>query len=73
MEQTAPTHHTAPTESSHRWFVASGLLARAAGDPDEGQLLLDRAEALYRPGFFPAVRPLAALRARSWIASSKNT
>jgi len=30
-------------------------------------MLLDTAEQLYRPGFFPDLRPIAAMRARVWI------
>ena len=45
-----------------------GLLARADGDPEGAVQLLDQAEQLYRPGFFPDVRPIAAIKARIWIA-----
>ncbi|MGV8978831.1 MAG: LuxR C-terminal-related transcriptional regulator [Cellulomonas sp.] len=55
-------------ESRYRWFVAMGLVAEAAGDPERAIGLLDQAEKFYRPGFFPDVRPIAALRARVWIA-----
>ena len=55
-------------ERRYRWFVAMGLLANAEGDPEEAIDLLDQAEQLYRPGFFPDVRPIAAMKARVWIA-----
>ena len=55
-------------EGRHRWFVANGLLSRAEGDPEGALRLLNQAEQLYRPGFYPDVRPIAALRARVWIA-----
>ena len=58
-------------ESRFRWFVAMGLLARADGDPEGAGQLLDQAEQLYRPGFYPEVRPIAAIRARIWIAQGK--
>ena len=55
-------------EGRYRWFVAMGLLAQADGDPEEAVTLLDQAEQLYRPGFFPDVRPIAAMKARVRIA-----
>ena len=58
----------ATTESRFRWFVARGRVASAEGDLAEAIALLDTAEQLYLPGFFPAVRPIAAMRARVWIA-----
>jgi LuxR family maltose regulon positive regulatory protein len=58
----------AMTEGRYRWFVAMGRIAGAEGDPQEAITLLDRAEQLYRPGFFPDVRPIAAMKARVWIA-----
>ena len=57
----------AMTESRYRWFVATGRVADAEGDPQEAITLLDKAEQLYRPGFFPDLRPLAAMKARVWI------
>jgi len=56
-------------ESRYRWFVASSRVAGAQADPDEALRLLDLAEQHYRPGFFPAVRPIPAMRARVWISS----
>ena len=55
------------TERRYRWFVAMGRIAAAEGDPPQAIALLDEAERLYRPGFFPDVRPIAAMRARIWI------
>ena len=54
-------------ESGYRWFVAMARVADAGDDPDEASTLLDQAEELYRPGFFPDVRPIGAMRARVWI------
>ncbi len=59
------------TESRHRWFVAMGRLIDAEGDPQEAIAFLDKAEQLYRPGFFPDVRPIAAMKARIWIKGGK--
>jgi LuxR family maltose regulon positive regulatory protein len=57
----------AMTENRYRWFVARGRIADAEGDLQEAITLLDKAEQLYRPGFFPDVRPIGAMRARVWI------
>lgn len=54
-------------ESRYRLFVAMGRVADAQGDPQQAITHLDRAEQLYRPAFFPDVRPIAAMRARVWI------
>jgi LuxR family transcriptional regulator, maltose regulon positive regulatory protein len=58
----------AMTESRYRWFVAMGRVAVAEGHPEQAISLLDQAEGLYQPGFFPDVRPIPAMRARVWIA-----
>ena len=55
-------------EGRYRWFVARALLAQADGEPEEAVAFLDQAAELYRPGFFPDVRPIAAIKARIWIA-----
>lgn len=59
------------TESRYRWFVAMGLTTQAEGDPEGAICLLDQAEQLYRPGFFPDVRPIPAMKTRVWIAQGK--
>jgi LuxR family transcriptional regulator, maltose regulon positive regulatory protein len=51
-------------ETHFRYFVAGALLAAAQGDLTGAVDLLDRAEQLYRPGFYPDVRPIPAMRAR---------
>jgi LuxR family maltose regulon positive regulatory protein len=57
------------TENHHRWFSAQGQLRAAQGDVAGATPLLDQAEALYRHGFYPDVRPIRAMRARLQIAS----
>lgn len=60
---------TSITENRHRWFVAMSQVRAAGGDFDAALRLLDQAEALYRHGFYPDVRPIAAMRARVEIAA----
>jgi LuxR family maltose regulon positive regulatory protein len=61
------------TESRYRWFLARALAARAEGDLEEATSLLGQAEQVYRPGFFPEVQPIGAMRARIWITHGKTT
>jgi LuxR family maltose regulon positive regulatory protein len=66
---TALTERAPLVESLYRWFVARARLAAAEGDSQEAVTLLGRAEDSHRPGFFPDVRPIAAIRARVWISA----
>ena len=59
---------SAMNEGRYRWFVAMGLARQSRRRPGEAVVLLDQAGELYRPGFFPDVRPIPALKARIWIA-----
>jgi LuxR family maltose regulon positive regulatory protein len=54
----------ATTANQHRWFVAMARVRAAAGDREGAIDLLDQAATLYRRGFFPDVRPIAAMKAR---------
>ena len=56
------------TENRYRWFVAMAQLRAADGDLDAATDLLDRAEEVYRRGFYPEVRPIPAMKARIQIA-----
>jgi LuxR family maltose regulon positive regulatory protein len=58
-------------QNRYRWRVAMARIREAQGDPDGALDLLDQAERLYVGDFFPNVRPVAALRARVWVAQGR--
>ena len=60
--------HAAMPQHPYRWRAAMARLLQAEGRAEEALTLLEEAEPLYASAFFPDVRPLAALRARMWIA-----
>ena len=57
------------TENRHRWFVAMAQVRSAAGDYETATHLLDEAQEAYRPGTYPDVRPIAAMKARIHITA----
>ena len=57
------------TENRYRRYVVMAQVRAAGGDSDAATSLLDQAEALYRRGFYPEVRPIAAMKARVQIAA----
>lgn len=59
------------SQNPYRWNVAMARIHEAQGDLDGALALLHEAERRYVSDFFPYVRPIAALRARIWIAQGK--
>ncbi|HYI24648.1 MAG TPA: LuxR C-terminal-related transcriptional regulator, partial [Thermomicrobiales bacterium] len=60
--------HTGFPQHPWRWRVAMARIREARGDRDGAIDLLIEAERLYVSDMFPNVRPLAAQKARLWIA-----
>jgi LuxR family maltose regulon positive regulatory protein len=57
------------TENRHRWSVIMAQVHVTGGDYDTATHLLAQAEAVYRRGFYPDIRPIAAMRTRVRIAA----
>jgi LuxR family transcriptional regulator, maltose regulon positive regulatory protein len=57
------------TENQHRWYLVMAQVRAAGGDYDAAASLLDEAQTLYRRGFYPDIRPIAAMKARVQIAA----
>jgi LuxR family maltose regulon positive regulatory protein len=55
----------------YRWSLAQARLKRAEGDLEGALAQLNAAEQHYRRGPVPDVRPIAALKARVWIAQGR--
>jgi LuxR family maltose regulon positive regulatory protein len=58
-------------QNPYRSRVAAARIRQAEGDLDGALELLDEAERLYASDFSPDVRPVAAVKARVWIAQGK--
>ena len=60
--------HLGLPQNQYRWRVAMARIRQAEGDLAGALELLNQAERLYVSDMFPNVRPVAALKARVWIA-----
>ena len=58
-------------QNPYRWCVAMARIREAEGDLDGALDLLCEAERLYVGDFFPNVRPVAAMKARVWVAQGR--
>lgn len=56
------------SENRYRWFVVMAHVRADQGDCEAALDLLAEAEARYRHGFYPDIRPIPAIRARMHIA-----
>src|SRR5712691_6653966 len=63
--------HTGLPQNRYRWRVAMARIREAEGDLDGALDLLHEAERLYVSDYFPNVRPIAALKARVWVAQGR--
>jgi LuxR family maltose regulon positive regulatory protein len=59
-------------QNRHRRRIAEARLLLIDGDPASAVAVLDEAERLYTPDFFPNVRPIAALRARALLVAGRR-
>ena len=58
--------HAGLPQDAYRWRVVMAGIREAEGDVEAAIDLLDEAERLYVGDFSPPVRPVAAVRARTW-------
>jgi LuxR family maltose regulon positive regulatory protein len=63
--------HLGLEQNPYRWRTAAARILEAEGDLDAALGQLDEADRLYVSDYFPNVRPIAALKARLWIAQGR--
>ncbi|HZJ10361.1 MAG TPA: AAA family ATPase, partial [Trueperaceae bacterium] len=54
-------------QGRYRWFEAMARVVEAQGDREGALGLLDEAERVWARGFAPNVRPIAAVKVRTWL------
>ena len=59
-------------QNPYRWRVATAALRQAEGDVDAALVLIDEAERVFTSDFSPEVRPLSAVRARTWLSQGRT-
>lgn len=64
--------HLGLPRHAFRWRVVMARIRTAEGDLAGALDLLDEADRRYLSDFYPNVRPIAALRARIWIAQGRS-
>jgi LuxR family maltose regulon positive regulatory protein len=63
--------HLGLEQNPYRWRAATARIREAEGNLEAALDQLDEAERLYVSDYFPNVRPIAALKARLWIAQER--
>jgi LuxR family maltose regulon positive regulatory protein len=63
--------HTGFPQNRYRWRVALARIRQSEGDLEGAVALLEEAERVYVSDLFPNVRPVAALKARLWVAQGR--
>ena len=58
-------------QNPYRWCAAMARIRKTQGDLEGALDLLDQAERVYKANFSPNVRPLAARKARLWLAQGR--
>lgn len=71
MRSKALGEHAGFAQNRYRWYRAMARIREAEGDLSGAIDLLDEAQRLYMSDFSPNVRPIAALKARVWLAQGE--